>query len=53
MKILHETDINPNRLGKHIQQLLLASKPSGSVQINLDGAENTARYLNEQMGNKN
>ena len=52
MKILQETDISPKRLGKHIQQMLLASKLSGNVQINLDGAENTARYLNEQMGRK-
>ena len=52
MKILQETDISPKRLGKHIQQMLLASKLSGSVRINLDGAENTARYLNEQMGRK-
>jgi predicted glycosyltransferase len=52
MKILHEKDINPNRLGGHIQQMLQTSKLSGSIQINLDGAENTARYLNEQLGSK-
>jgi predicted glycosyltransferase len=52
MKILHEKDINPNRLGEHIQQMLQTSKLSGSIQINLDGAENTAHYLNEQLGSK-
>jgi predicted glycosyltransferase len=47
MKILQESDLSPNALGGHILQMLGASKLSGSVSLNLDGAENTARYLTE------
>jgi len=50
MKILQEKDISPNLLAKHIQQMLHASRPSNRVPLNLDGAGNTARYLDEQLG---
>jgi predicted glycosyltransferase len=52
MKILHEKDIRPDQLSKHIQEMLQVSKLPGSVQIDLEGAANTARYLNEQLGRK-
>ncbi len=49
MKILQEPDLSPIPLGDHIQQMLSASRLSDSVPLNLDGAENTARYLIEWM----
>lgn len=49
LKILQDRDLSPDRLGKHIQQMLRESRPSDGVPLNLDGAENTARYLNEQI----
>jgi predicted glycosyltransferase len=50
MKILQDRDLNPNLLGKHIQQMLRESRLSDDVALNLNGAENTAHYLSEQMG---
>jgi predicted glycosyltransferase len=47
MKILQDKDLSPIPLGGHIQQMLGASRLSDSVPLNLDGAENTARYLTE------
>ncbi len=52
MKILQDKDLSPIPLGGHIQQMLGASRLSDSVPLNLDGAENTARYLTEWMGRK-
>jgi predicted glycosyltransferase len=52
MKILCEKDISPNRLGQHIQEMLQAAKLPRKAQIDLEGAANTARYLNEQIGRK-
>ena len=45
MKILRDKDIEPALLSRYIQKLLLESRPSGTVPINLDGAENSASYL--------
>ena len=45
MKILRDKDIEPAKLSRYIQKMLLESRPSGSVPINLDGAENSATYL--------
>jgi predicted glycosyltransferase len=47
MKILQDQDLSPSALGGHIQQMLGVSKLSASISLNLDGAENTARYLTE------
>ena len=52
MKILHEKDIRPDQLRKHIQEMLQVSKIPGSVQIDLEGATNTARCLDAQLGRK-
>jgi predicted glycosyltransferase len=45
LKILRDKDIEPARLSRYIQKMLLESRPSGTVPINLDGAENSAIYL--------
>jgi predicted glycosyltransferase len=45
MKILRDKDIEPALLSRYIQKMLLASRPLGTVSINLDGAENSATYL--------
>jgi predicted glycosyltransferase len=50
LKILQDNDLSPILLGNHIRQMLRASKPSDGVPLNLDGADNTARYLIEWMG---
>jgi len=50
IKILQDKDLDPSLLGNHIQQMLDASRPSDGVALNLDGAENSARYLIEWMG---
>ena len=50
IKILQDKDLSPIPLGDHIQQMLGASRPSDGVALNLDGAENGARYLIEWMG---
>jgi len=47
--ILQDKDLNPIPLGDHIQQMLGASRPPDGVSLNLDGAENGARYLIEWM----
>jgi predicted glycosyltransferase len=51
MKILQNADINPNLLSKHVEQMLQTSRLAECVALNLDGAENTARYLTAQLGN--
>jgi predicted glycosyltransferase len=50
MKILQDQDLGPIPLADHIQQMLDASRLSGRIPLNLDGAENSARYLMEWMG---
>jgi predicted glycosyltransferase len=47
LKILQDSDLNPNVLGGHIQKMLAAARPSASLPLNLNGAQNTARYLIE------
>ena len=49
LKILQDPDLSPRVLADHVQHMLGVSKPSGGVSLNLDGAENTARYLTEWM----
>ena len=46
MKILRDKDIEPASLNRYIQNMLLESRPRGTVPINLGGAENSAKYLN-------
>ena len=45
MKVLRDKDIEPERLSRYIKKMLLESRPQGSAPINLDGAENSAKYL--------
>ncbi len=45
MKVLGDKDIEPGRLSRYIQKMLLESRSPGSVPINMDGAENSAKYL--------
>ena len=45
MKILRDKDIEPGLLCRYIQKMLLESRPSAAVPINLNGAENSAAYL--------
>ena len=50
MKILRNKDIEPAVLSRYIHEMLLESRPSESVPINLAGAANTARYLTNWIG---
>jgi predicted glycosyltransferase len=52
MKILQDKDIEPALLSGHIEQMLLESRPGGAVAVDLDGAEQTARYLKKWIGAK-
>lgn len=52
MKILQDADLSPSRLGRHVRQMLQKPRPADRVPLNFDGAENTARYLSEQLGGK-
>ena len=52
MKILKDKDIEPGLLSGYIQEMLLETRPSGSVPLNLDGAENTANYLEQWMDSR-
>ena len=45
MKILRDKDIEPAKLSRYIQKMLLESRNPETVPINLDGAANTARWL--------
>ena len=49
MKILRDKDIEPAVISDYIDKLLLESRPSESVPLDLDGAENTARYIASWM----
>ena len=53
MKILRDKDIEPGLLSRHIQKMLLESRPSGAMPINLDGAENSATYLKNFIDGRN
>jgi predicted glycosyltransferase len=47
MKILRDEDIEPVQLGRYIQEMLLEPRPLETVPINLDGAANTACWLED------
>jgi predicted glycosyltransferase len=49
MAVLDETDMQPDRLCRHITQMLNRKKVTRPVPINLDGAATAARYLNQLM----
>jgi predicted glycosyltransferase len=49
MKILRDKDIEPELLSRYIQEMLLESRPSGAMPINLNGAENSAAYLKNDI----
>jgi predicted glycosyltransferase len=53
MKILRDKDIEPESLSRQIQKMLLESKPSGAMPINLNGAENSATHLINWIGSRN
>ena len=52
MKILKDKDIEPGLLSGYIQEMLLETRPSGSIPLNLDGAENTANYLEQWVDSR-
>jgi len=47
MKILRDKDIEPAPLSRYIQKMLLEPRHLETVPINLDGAANTARWLED------
>ena len=50
MKILRHKDIEPQRISRYIHELLLESRPADPVPVNLDGAVQTAKYLETWIG---
>jgi predicted glycosyltransferase len=50
MKTLRDKDIEPAVLSRYILEMLLESRPSESVPINLTGAESTAKFLTMWIG---
>ena len=50
MKILRDKDIEPQRISHYIHELLLESRPVEPVPVNLDGAVQTAQYLEAWIG---
>jgi predicted glycosyltransferase len=49
MAVLDEADMQPERLCRHITQMLNRKRVTGEVPINLDGAANAAHFLNQLM----
>ena len=47
MRILHDHDLEPSALSRHIGQMLLNPPSYEPVSLNLNGAENAARYLEQ------
>jgi len=52
MQILRDKDIEPVLLRGYIHKMLGEPRPSGSVPVNLDGAEQTVLYLEKWIGAK-
>jgi predicted glycosyltransferase len=50
MKILRHKDIEPQRISRYSHELLLESRPADPVPVNLDGAVQTAKYLEAWIG---
>jgi predicted glycosyltransferase len=53
MQVLRDKDIEPERLSGYIQEMLRASRSAGAVPLNLNGAENAAKYLDTWVGSRN
>ncbi len=49
MRILNDRDLEPAMLRNHIEQMLLNPPASEAVNVNLNGAQNAARYLEEYL----
>ena len=47
MRILHDHDLEPSALSRHIEQMLLNPPSYEPVSLNLNGAHNAARYLEQ------
>ena len=47
MSVLKEAEMQPASLSRHIAQMLLQNRAAGVVPIDLDGAANAARFLNQ------
>ena len=47
MRILDDRDLEPTILSNHIEQMLLNPPAFESVNVNINGAGNAARYLEE------
>ena len=50
MRILYDHDLEPSALSQHIEQMLMNPPSFKSVSLNLNGAQNAARYLEEWIG---
>ena len=50
MRILRDHDLEPTALSQHIEQMLLDTPSYEPVSLNLNGADNAARYLEEWVG---
>ena len=47
LKVLKGADIQPASLSRHIAQMLQQTRSSDALPINLDGAANAARFINQ------
>jgi predicted glycosyltransferase len=45
LRVLYEADMQPSRLCQHLVEMLQLNRPVGQVSIDLDGAANSARFL--------
>jgi predicted glycosyltransferase len=45
MRVLADTDLNPDRLGAHLRDMMAVQRPAAPTPLNLSGAENTALFL--------
>jgi predicted glycosyltransferase len=50
MRILNDDDLEPAILSRHIEQMLLNPPSFEPVALNLDGAQNAARYISKWVG---
>jgi predicted glycosyltransferase len=45
LRILHDHDLEPSALSRHIRQMLQRPPPFEPVDVDLNGAQRAARYL--------
>jgi predicted glycosyltransferase len=50
IRILHDRDLEPELLSQHLKQMLANPPSCEPVALNLDGAQNAARYLEAWVG---